>query len=122
MGTKRKTISMPTDLSPEATAEWTRIVEAIADLDREVKQADLSLLSLYIQTWQQHFTAYQHVKQWGPVVKWGNGTPGPSPTYKVCMETTKIMQKFLDQLGLTPAARDFDRKATDEDATTEITF
>lgn len=100
----------PPDIAddPDSLGEWNRIVGAAAQAGRQLKTADSSLLALYVRTWATNRKCYTHMTQFGAIIKWPNGIPGPSPQYKVFAETAKLLRGILADLGCTPAARGLD--------------
>jgi P27 family predicted phage terminase small subunit len=98
----------PPDITGESLEEWNRVCGEIESADRELKPQDRALLVLYCRTWGTFHTAYEQVKKWGPVIKYANGVPGQSPSYKVCKELGPQLVKMMEQLGATPASRKFD--------------
>jgi P27 family predicted phage terminase small subunit len=98
----------PADLAADSVTEWYRVIAAVAHTGRTLKTADQPLLTLYVSTWKINRQAYQHVAQYGAIIKWPNGLPGASPQYKSFIETSKQLRGLLADLGCTPASRDFD--------------
>jgi len=94
----------PPEIQDESLLEWGRVVaelEAAGRLDK----ADRAILVLYCGTWEIYATAMRGVMAHGPIVKHHNGVAGESPFYGVAKETARQLQKLLNDLGLTPAAR-----------------
>lgn len=94
----------PENLDGEALLEWHRACDELDGMGR-LDRVDRAILTQYVRTWAENMNAARHVEQFGSVIKWGNGLPGPNPFYKVWMETGKRILDYLDRLGLTPAAR-----------------
>ena len=108
----------PEDIQGDALTEWHRIREAAAELGHPIREADRSIMALYCRTWVVNQKCYQHVQQFGPIIKWPNGMPGPSPQYKTFEATVKLLRGLLADLGCTPASRDFDVKTVEPTAPT----
>src|SRR4051812_25604859 len=95
--TKKKTRPMPPpDITGEALAEWNRVCDEIEAAGRDVKPQDRALLSLYARTWGTFHVAHEHVRQYGPVIKYANGVPGQSPFYKTVKELGPQLVKMLE--------------------------
>lgn len=96
--------SPPDDLQNEGLLEWGRICDELSDAGL-LNKADRAIIKLYCDAWQTYTAAQAAVNVSGPVVKYPNGMPGPSPLFNVAEKTAARMEKLLAQLGLTPAAR-----------------
>ena len=100
----------PANVTGPAREEWERIVAVAEATGRKLIAADRTLLVQYIRAWTVNEQAFDHVRKHGPVIKWPNGLPGPSPQYKVWTESARQLRGLLADLGFTPAAREFDSK------------
>ena len=100
-------IDPPDDITadPAALAEWRRLVAAIADAGGLLKSADRSIIATAVRTHAVNAAMYQHVREFGAIIKWPNGLPGPSPQYKAFKETANLLRGLLADLGATPASR-----------------
>lgn len=96
--------SPPPEIQGEALLEWDRVCDELAAAGR-LDKADRAILTVYCLTWAIHEQAMRAVSNHGAIVKWPNGTAGPSPFYKVSRETANQLQKLLADMGLTPASR-----------------
>lgn len=94
----------PEDMEGEALLEWHRVVAELAARGT-LDSADRGILTVHCQTRAAHAVAAKHVAQFGPVIKWPNGVPGPSPFYKTMKECAAVLCGTLADMGLTPAAR-----------------
>jgi P27 family predicted phage terminase small subunit len=99
----------PEELDGEALLEWHRVIEELEAVGH-LHTADRGLLTLYVQTWSANQAVAKHVAQHGPIVKFNNGVVGQSPHYKTMRETALVLATLIDKLGLSPAARKFDKK------------
>jgi P27 family predicted phage terminase small subunit len=106
----------PEDLDGEALLEWHRIIAELEQLGT-LATADRAAITLYCQTWATNQQVAKHVNKFGAVIKWPNGVPGQSPWFKTQKETTTLLSKLLDQIGLTSRKT----KAT-EDQPQEVIF
>lgn len=100
----KKRPSPPSEIQGEALLEWERICDDL-ETSGNLDKADRAILVVYVGTWEIHQAAMRGVVAHGAVVKHPNGVAGPSPFYKVGMETGKCLARLLESLGLTPAAR-----------------
>jgi len=115
-------IDPPDDITadPAALTEWRRLIAAIADAGGILKSADRNIIATAVRTHAVNAAMYAHVKEFGAIIKWPNGLPGPSPQYKAFKETANLLRGLLADLGATPAARHFDLPAADAtDANTD---
>ena len=109
----------PAGLSDEALIEWDRICDELAAAGT-LRPADRAILTIYCRTWQTWNAVAKVVAVDGPVVLLPNNWPGESQECKVMTAQAKMLSKFLEQLGLTPASR---KTSPTEDATPdEITY
>src|SRR5579863_2270795 len=88
---KNLELKPPDDLDTEALAEWHRVIANVQATNRQRKAADVSILSAYCRTWSIHRQCFEHIRKYGPVIKWSNGTPGQSPQYKTFRECTTLL-------------------------------
>lgn len=114
---KTKRPRPPDDLGEEASLEWHRVCDELADAGR-LEAADRAVLTLYVETWGVWRTASLHVKTFGPVVPGQNGVVGRSPFYATQRETAAQLRNLLADLGLTPQARGKSAAGDDEDPLT----
>jgi P27 family predicted phage terminase small subunit len=94
----------PPEIQGEAILEWDRVCNELAAAGR-LDKADRAILVLYCQTWDIYQQATRGVNAHGAVVKFGNGVPGRSPFYVVARESGNQLQKLLNDMGMTHAAR-----------------
>src|SRR4051812_43062520 len=94
----------PVHLDNEALLEWQRACDELAAAG-QLEAADRAVLTLYAETWAVYRDAMRHVLEHGAVIKWPNGTAGPSPFYKVSRECANQLRGLLADLGLTPRSR-----------------
>jgi P27 family predicted phage terminase small subunit len=91
-------------LDGEALLEWERVIEEMEAAGR-LDKTDRAMISIYVRTWATHQVASRHVEQFGPVIKHSNGVVGENPFFKVQKATAVMLNKMLNDMGLTPAAR-----------------
>ena len=103
----------PKTLTGEAKLEWKRVCDELAKLGR-LTDVDRAILTVHCQTWAINRDAFAAVKAHGMSTTYSNGSVGPTPEYKAWTETTKTLRGTLADLGLTPAARKFDKVEAEE--------
>ena len=121
-GMKQKRINRPTppdELDGESLLEWDRICDELKMLG-QLNKADRAIMTLHCQTWAVYRSAQQAVNQFGAVVKWPNGIPGPGPFYRVMRETAIVLRGTLKDLGLTPDARGLATKKEQEEESADL--
>jgi P27 family predicted phage terminase small subunit len=105
---KAKTIEPPADISGEALSEWQRVAEALGKMGRKLREVDRSILAQYCRAWIIARDAFSKVQAEGSTIVYSNGMPGPSPHLKIFREMSVIVRGLANDLGLTPASRNFD--------------
>lgn len=94
----------PTDLSPEAFAEWCRIVpdlDAIGLLCR----VDRAYLVAYCESWAAFDEARVFLAEKGPLVEGRDGNMVKNPAAQVMRDAADLMLKYGSRFGLSPADR-----------------
>lgn len=94
----------PDHLEGESLLEWERILDELNDAGK-LETTDRALIVLYVTTWRRWREASRHVEEFGVVVKFGNGVPGPNPFYKIEEKEGRNLRALLVELGLTPSSR-----------------
>ena len=94
----------PDWLSPEALAEWRRIVPALDALG-VLKEADRAMVSAYCETWSTYATAIRQVRAEGvTVVNPESGCPRKNPALAAAEAAANQLRSLGNELGLSPAA------------------
>jgi P27 family predicted phage terminase small subunit len=94
----------PPEIEGEAAVEWDRVCSELSAAGR-LDKADRAILVIYCQTWAVYTDAMRSVMAWGAIVEHANKVGGASPFYKVAKETAQQLQKLLNDMGMTQAAR-----------------
>jgi P27 family predicted phage terminase small subunit len=94
----------PDWLSPEALAEWHRIVPALDALG-VLKEADRAMVSAYCETWSTYVTAIRQVRAEGvTVVNPETHCPRKNPALAAAEAAANQLRSLGNELGLSPAA------------------
>lgn len=101
---KRVKPKAPSDLSEEAKAEWERVIEELAELDR-LSKVDRAALTVYCRTWSVWNTAAKHVETNGSVQTYPNDYKGLSHEYTTMVQCANLLQKLQNDMGLTWKSR-----------------
>lgn len=108
MSTKTKTKTErpkpPDHIDGEALLEWHRIVDELDDAG-QLDKADRAILTLYVDQWALNRDAARQVEKSGAVIRYPNKMVGPSPFYKVQRETAQLLNRLLNDMGMTAATR-----------------
>ena len=97
----------PGHLSPEAMAEWARIVRELYNLGL-ISQLDRAMLAAYCQAYGRWVEAEQKITEagaMGAIVNSPNGYPMMSPWLIIANKALDQMHKFAVEFGLSPSAR-----------------
>ena len=118
-GFRRIPPSAPDWLSPEAAAEWDRVLPELTRLDL-LKEADGAALAAYCESWATFVAATRIVQAEGLTIEAKQGTL-PHPAVAIARNAGREVRTWAGQFGLTPAAesgigvRGGDDNAADED-------
>lgn len=121
---KKKAPPCPKWLDEEAKREWRRLakkMEAIGVLT----EVDMAAFAGYCQAYARWKEAEEFITQHGSIVKTPSGYWQQVPQVSIAQTYLKIMNKFAEQFGLTPASRsriiaDSDRQAVGADEMEDI--
>lgn len=100
----------PAHLTPDARAEWDRIMPLLIRL-KIVSEIDTAALALYCQSygrWQEAERKIAEMKEKGGdglLVKAPSGYPIQNPYLAIANRAMEDCNKYLQQFGLSPAAR-----------------
>lgn len=95
---------MPRWLDDEGTAEWRRVVPALAATGLLAK-VDRAALALLCDAWSQYVAARREIKKRGKVIVTANGRWVKNPTVTIMNEAAARWQRLAAQFGLTPSSR-----------------
>ena len=100
----KKAPPCPKWLEPEAKKEWRRLakqMEAIGILS----EVDMAAFAGYCQAYARWKEAEEFITQHGSIVKTPSGYWQQVPQVSIAQTYLKIMNRFAEQFGLTPASR-----------------
>ncbi|MCD8108768.1 MAG: phage terminase small subunit P27 family [Clostridiales bacterium] len=101
---QKKAPTCPKWLEPEAKKEWRRLakqMEAIGILT----EVDMAAFAGYCQAFARWKEAEEFISQHGTIVKTPSGYYQQLPQVSIAQTYLKIMNRFAEQFGLTPASR-----------------
>ncbi len=101
---ERKAPSCPNWLEPEAKKEWRRLARKM-ELMGVLTEADRGAFAGYCQAYARWKEAEEFISQHGTIVKTPSGYWQQVPQVSIAQTYMKMMQKFAEQFGLTPASR-----------------
>ena len=115
----KKAPACPKWLEPEAKKEWRRLVKQMETLGI-LTQVDMAAFAGYCQAYARWKEAEEFITQHGSIVKTPSGYWQQVPQVSIAQTYLKIMNRFAEQFGLTPASRSRiiagnDRGGGDED-------
>jgi P27 family predicted phage terminase small subunit len=94
----------PDHLNEVAKEEWRRIIVILDDIG-VMTQLDVSALEMYCQNYSILREASEDVKENGLLVTGDNQIAYQNPNLKIMTEYSKLCRSFLQEFGMTPAAR-----------------
>ena len=94
----------PEWLDPESKREWARVAPILAR-NGLLTEMDTDALTAYCSTWATWRDANQKIRQFGAVVKAGNGAPMPSPYLSISHHAMGELRRFMIEFGMTPSSR-----------------
>ena len=101
---EKKAPSCPMWLEPEAKKEWRRLakqMEAIGILT----EIDRAAFAGYCQAYARWKEAEEFISHHGTIVRTPSGYWQQIPQVSIAQTYLKVMNKFAEQFGLTPASR-----------------
>ncbi len=111
---KRVAPNAPTWLSPEAAAEWKRVLPGLQRLDL-LKPEDRAVLAAYCETWSTFVTATRVVAVEGLTIEAKQGTLA-HPAVAIARNAGRELRAFAGQFGLSPVAEMALGRTDDDDA------
>ena len=101
----RRGIPDPPDvLQGRALEEWHRITVILDDCGA-ITHADLSLIAVYCQAWDNWCDATEKLQQTGPMMAGKTGVPVVSPLMRLQTQATATLKATWQELGLSPISR-----------------
>jgi P27 family predicted phage terminase small subunit len=94
----------PEHLSAEAKTEFARVAGQLAAAN-VVTEADRAILSLYAQAWSRLVEAECEIVKSGVIIKSPSGYPIQNPWLAVANKSAEQVNRYGQQLGLTPSSR-----------------
>ena len=96
--------SCPAHLGRIAKQEWRRICKQLHAVGL-ITQLDRAGVAAYCIAWARWFEAEQKIRKLGAVVKSPNGWPMQNPYLAIANKAMRQMTSYLNEFGMTPAAR-----------------
>ena len=101
---EKKAPSCPKWLEPEAKKEWRRLAKKM-ELMGFLTEVDMAAFEGYCQTYARCKEAEEFITQHGTIVKTPSGYWQQVPQVSIAQTYLKVMNRFAEQFGLTPASR-----------------
>ena len=101
---KKKAPSCPKWLEPEAKKEWKRLAPSLEAMGI-LTSVDITAFAGYCQAYARWKEAEEFITQHGTIVKTPSGYWQQVPQVSIAQTYLKIMNRFCEQFGLTPASR-----------------
>ena len=101
---EKKAPSCPKWLESEAKKEWRRLAKKM-ELMGVLTEVDMAAFAGYCQAYARWKEAEEFITQHGTIVKTPSGYWQQVPQVSIAQTYLKVMNRFAEQFGLTPAAR-----------------
>lgn len=101
---RKKAPRCPVWLEEEAKREWKRMAKQMEQLGI-LTEVDMAAFAGYCQAYARWKESEEFITQHGSIVKTPSGYWQQVPQVSIAQTYLKIMNKFCEQFGLTPAAR-----------------
>ena len=101
---EKKAPSCPKWLEPEAKKEWRRLSKQMERIGI-LTEVDMAAFAGYCQAYARWKEAEEFISQHGTIVRTPSGYWQQVPQVSIAQTYLKMMQKFAEQFGLTPASR-----------------
>ena len=115
----------PDHLSPEAQAEWHRLVETLVRI-RVITLIDRAALAAYCQCYGRWVEAEEKLQATPILLKTATGYVQQSPWLSIANKQLELMGRYMAEIGLTPASRSrvaaFSEAAPSQDKITKVEF
>lgn len=100
----KKAPSCPKWLETEAKREWRRLAKQMESIGI-LTDVDMAAFAGYCQAYARWKEAEEFITQHGTIVRTPSGYWQQVPQVSIAQTYLKVMSKFAEQFGLTPAAR-----------------
>ena len=100
----KKAPSCPKWLEPEAKKEWRRLAKQMEQLGI-LTEVDMAAFAGYCQAYARWKEAEEFITQHGTIVRTPSGYWQQVPQVSIAQTYLKVMNRFAEQFGLTPASR-----------------
>ena len=97
-------VQCPEWLMPEAKKEWERLAPSLMAMGI-LTEHDLEAFAGYCQAYARWKEAEEFMTQHGTIVKTKSGYWQQVPQVSIAQTYLKVMNRFAEQFGLTPASR-----------------
>lgn len=94
----------PGDLTPEARAEWARMVPELERMGL-VARIDRAALVVYCEAWSAFDDARQSLAEHGPLIEGQKGNLVRNPAAQLMRDAADLMLKYGSRFGFTPSDR-----------------
>lgn len=101
---EKKAPSCPKWLEPEAKKEWRRLAKQMEQIGI-LTQVDMAAFAGYCQAYARWKEAEEFITQHGTIVRTPSGYWQQVPQVSIAQTYLKLMNRFAEQFGLTPASR-----------------
>ena len=101
---EKKAPSCPKWLEPEAKKEWKRLAKKM-EMMGVLTEVDMAAFAGYCQAYARWKEAEEFITQHGTIVKTPSGYWQQVPQVSIAQTYLKVMNRFAEQFGLTPASR-----------------
>lgn len=101
---EKKAPSCPKWLEPEAKREWRRLSKKM-ELMGVLTEVDMAAFAGYCQAYARWKEAEEFITQHGTIVRTPSGYWQQVPQVSIAQTYLKVMNRFAEQFGLTPASR-----------------
>ena len=100
----KKAPSCPKWLEPEGKREWRRLAKKMEALGI-LTEVDMAAFAGYCQAYARWKEAEEFITQHGTIVRTPSGYWQQVPQVSIAQTYLKVMNRFAEQFGLTPASR-----------------
>ena len=101
---EKKAPPCPKWLEPEDKKEWRRLAKQMERIGI-LTEVDMAAFAGYCQAYARWKEAEEFISQHGTIVRTPSGYWQQVPQVSIAQTYLKVMQKFAEQFGLTPASR-----------------
>lgn len=100
----KKAPRCPKWLEPEAKREWKRLAHYMEQIG-VLTEVDMTSFAGYCQAYARWKEAEEFISQHGTIVRTPSGYWQQVPQVSIAQTYLKVMNRFAEQFGLTPASR-----------------